>query len=84
MSDFRIFEYEVNTAKLPAGAEGCLLYTSFSAAKAIEAGKVFEVETELPSVYMWSQLFYHKNKWISPQMEVFLGVAEEYFSQCGG
>ena len=22
MSDFRIFEYEVNTAKLPAGAEG--------------------------------------------------------------
>mgnify|MGYP005793048919 FL=1 len=63
---------------------GLSFLPAFSAAKAIEAGKVFEVETELPSVYMWSQLFYHKNKWIYPQMEVFLGAAEEYFSQCGG
>ena len=55
---------------------GLSFLPAFSAAKAIEAGKVFEVETELPSVYMWSQLFYHKNKWISPQMEVFLGAAE--------
>lgn len=51
----------------------------FSARRALEAGRVRKVETELPALTMWLQLYYHKNKWISPQMEAFLSVVREYF-----
>lgn len=51
----------------------------FSAQKALETGKVCQMETDLPVLTMWLQLYYHKNKWISPQMGAFLSVVREYF-----
>lgn len=53
----------------------------YSAVKALEEGTVSRVETELLPLSMWLQLYYHKNKWISPQMEAFLSVADEYFEE---
>ena len=58
---------------------GLSFLPAFSAERAIKAGTVLEAATELPLVYMWLQLFYHKNKWLSPQMEAFLKVTEKYF-----
>ena len=54
----------------------------FSAEEAIRRGAVFPVETDLPSVQMWIQLLYHKNKWISPPMRAFLDLLQEHFL-CG-
>ena len=53
----------------------------FSARLAIEKGTVRQVKTELLPLSMWIQMYYHKNKWITPQMEAFLAVAEKYFQQ---
>ena len=53
----------------------------FSARHAIEKGTVRQVKTELLPLSMWIQMYYHKNKWITPQMEAFLAVAEKYFQQ---
>lgn len=53
----------------------------FSARYAIEKGTVRQVKTELLPLSMWIQMYYHKNKWITPQMEAFLAVAEKYFQQ---
>lgn len=51
----------------------------FSVADSIRSGKIALLETEIPTFYMWSQLFYHKNKWLSPQMKAFITLTENYF-----
>nr|WP_308000358.1 LysR family transcriptional regulator [uncultured Merdimonas sp.] len=58
---------------------GASFLPHYSAAKALEEGTVSRVETAFRPLSMWLQLYYHKNKWISPQMDAFLSVAEEYF-----
>lgn len=55
----------------------------FSARKALERGSVQRIETDLPPLAMWTQMYYHKNKWISPQMEAFIAVLREYLG-CPG
>ncbi len=60
---------------------GASFLPRFSARKALELGSVRKIETDLPSLTMWTQMYYHKNKWISPQMEAFIRVVREYFAQ---
>lgn len=59
---------------------GASFLPRFSARKALERGSVKEIRTDLPRLTMWSQLYYHKNKWISPQMEAFITMTQEYFA----
>lgn len=40
----------------------------------VEAGGLCVLDVDCAGVQMWSQLVYHKNKWITPQMEEFLEV----------
>lgn len=54
----------------------------FCAIKKINENKLFIVETELPKVEMYCQLYYHKNKWISPQINAFLDYTYSYFNCC--
>ncbi|HHY27454.1 MAG TPA: LysR family transcriptional regulator [Desulfitobacterium dehalogenans] len=55
----------------------------FSAQTSIEKGKLSQIKTDIPAIYMWSQLFYHKNKWITPQMSAFISVAQDFFKNEG-
>lgn len=45
----------------------------------ILAKRLCIVKTDAPPVYMYSQILYHKNKWITPQMQVFLAFISHYF-----
>ncbi|MFC9709482.1 LysR family transcriptional regulator [Paenibacillus sp. NPDC056933] len=51
----------------------------FSAKDSINSGTLVEIKTTIPAINVTTQMFYHKNKWITPQMEAFLFVAEDFF-----
>lgn len=51
----------------------------FCAEEKVRNGQLFIVETDMPKVYMYSQLFYHKNKWITPQLKALLTYIIDYF-----
>lgn len=40
--------------------------------KQVRAGRLAVLRVDGPRLQMWSQLVYHKNKWITPQMQAFL------------
>ena len=52
----------------------------FCAEEKIKSGKLFQVETNTPPIYMYNQIFYHKDKWITPQMEVLLDYVKDFFN----
>ena len=38
----------------------------------VKEGRLAILDTECPGIVMWSQLAYHRNKYVTPQMELFL------------
>lgn len=48
---------------------------------AIRAGQLAALDLDCPSMEMWSQLVYHKNKWITPQMEIFIRMLKELLDE---
>lgn len=43
----------------------------------VASGQLCILDTACKETMMWSQLVYHKNKWITPQMEVFMDVMKK-------
>ena len=37
------------------------------------------IDTDLPSIQMYHQLFCHKGKWMNPQLKIFIEIVKEYF-----
>ena len=52
----------------------------FSVQNSLINHTIIEAKTDLPTITMDIQMFYHKNKWISPQMEAFIKITKEYFN----
>ena len=40
----------------------------------VAAGRLAILDADCPPAQMWSQLVYHRNKWVTPQMEIFLDL----------
>lgn len=40
-------------------------------------GQLVILDTECPEIYMWSQLVYHRNKYVTPQMERFIELMKK-------
>lgn len=45
-----------------------------------QAGQAAVLDVDCPPIQMWSQLVYHKNKWITPQMKLFIDLLGERFA----
>lgn len=43
----------------------------------LEAGQLSTLQVDCPKIQMWSQLVYHKNKWVTPQMQVFIDLLRQ-------
>ena len=43
----------------------------------LETGSLVCLDVDCPKVQMWSQLVYHKNKWVTPQMRTFIGRLQQ-------
>jgi|GEM_PF-5078834 len=53
----------------------------FSVKEEIENGVLCQVKTEIDDHIFTSVVVYHKNKWVSPQMQLFLYILKECIIQ---
>lgn len=44
----------------------------------IEDGQLVVLDTECDEIVMWSQLVYHRNKFVTPQMKLFIELMLKY------
>lgn len=46
--------------------------------KYIDSGQLASIGTDLPPIENWSQLVYHKNKYVTPQMKAFIDLVKKH------
>lgn len=55
----------------------------FTVKKELENEQLLEVQTDLPTVVMYSQLLYHKSKWVTQEMQKFTELVKERVREDG-
>jgi len=50
----------------------------YSLTDKLKCGKIIKLDVDIPPQIFYSQLIYHKNKWLSPYMERFIDMVREY------
>lgn len=61
---------------------GIAVVPTYSIGEELKNGSLMPVKTELDKKTYDSFYIYHKNKWISPQMELALDLLEKYLGKC--
>ena len=51
----------------------------FTVESQIEDGTLAALHTDLKPIEMYHQLFYHRGKWITPQLKIFIQIAQEFY-----
>ena len=64
--------------KLLTKGMGISFLPRFTVAAQLRNRVLMELHTDLPQVNMHHQLLYHKGKWVTRQMEVFMGLVRDY------
>ena len=65
-------------AKLLLQSNAISFLPQFTVQEYIDSGKLCILSTEVPQVEIWSQLVYHKNKWVTKQMDCFLRLMKSH------
>lgn len=47
----------------------------------VAEGTLQILDVDFPEISMWSQLVYHKNKWVTPQMRIFMEILQNHLEQ---
>ena len=61
---------------------GIAVVPTYSIGEELKNGSLMPIKTELDEKEYNSFYIYHKNKWISPQMELALDLLEKYLGKC--
>lgn len=61
---------------------GIAVVPTYSIGEELKNGSLMPIKTELDEKTYDSFYIYHKNKWISPQMELALDLLEKYLGKC--
>ena len=61
---------------------GVSLLPKFTVNEELITGTLTEVETTIPPISIYNQLFCHKGKWMTPQLKIFIDIVREYFGEC--
>lgn len=64
--------------KLLRGNAGVSFLPQYVIQEYIDAGELAIIDTDYPAPYIWSQLVHHKNKWITPQMKIFIDLMQKH------
>lgn len=51
---------------------GLSFLPDYTSAKSVASGKIFHLQVSDISIDMWKQLLYHRDKWVSPAMQVVI------------
>ena len=72
--DFSSTSAIVNILKLGYGRS---ILPEFQILEELERGELARIDAEVPELDVWSQLYVNENKWINPQMQVFIDYISE-------
>lgn len=53
----------------------------FSVKEELEAGHLFELSLDVPDFFIWSQVFYHKQKYLNASMKDWLSLMDRYYKE---
>ncbi len=67
--------------KLLKKGMGVSFLPRFTVQRELESHTLQQIDTDLPGVSMHHQLLYHKSKWITKQMKVFMELAADHFAK---
>ena len=57
--------------------EGISLLPEFVVREHLEKGELVVLHPQCPPILMWSQLVYHRNKYVTPLMALFLDLMKQ-------
>ena len=60
---------------------GISLLPAYTVRRQLSVGELCQLEVSDFSLTLWSQIFYHRNKWVTPQMTGFIQVIQEFFQE---
>jgi len=79
--DNKIELWSIETTKRSAASNlGIAYLPTFTMQDEINNGSLIELETELSNQKITAICVYHKNKWISPAMELFKSLVKQHFT----
>lgn len=76
-----VVDSTVAITRLVSKGMGIAFLPEYSIAEQLETGKIIKIDTALEPQTYYSQLLYHKSKWLSPFMEDFIRLVREYRSE---
>lgn len=53
----------------------------FTVREELRKKRLSEIQTDIPTVEMYSQLLYCRNKWVTQEMERFIELVKQYEGQ---
>ena len=60
---------------------GISFLPEYVVADPVREGKLAILDVDCPKTEMWVQFVYHKNKWVTPQMECFAKLVQALFEE---
>lgn len=66
--------------ELVSQGAGVSFLPAYTVQRSLERGELVRLELRDFSLTMWSQIFYHRNKWVTPQMSAFVQVIREFYA----
>ncbi len=73
-----IVDSTVAISKLVSRGMGIAFLPEYSVTESLQRGTVIKIDTNLEPQAYYSQLLYHKSKWLSPFMEDFIHLVRKY------
>ena len=69
----------VNTIKtLVERGVGVSFLPIYAVKESLEAGTLVKVKVHEKPIGVWRQLLYHKNKWVTPQMQAMVDLIKKF------
>lgn len=57
---------------------GCSFLPEFCVRNSIDEKRIYYMDVDIESIYMYNQLYFHKNKWINPPLKCFIDFVKKY------
>lgn len=73
-----VVDSTVAITRLVSKGMGIAFLPEYSVSEQLEKGTIVKIDMALEPQTYYSQLLYHKSKWLSPFMEDFIGLVNEY------
>ena len=64
--------------KIVERGNGVSFLPEFAIRDSLERGSLVKLDIDMPKIKVWRQLLYHRNKWVTPQMQAMIDVIKQF------